>query len=202
MTLIFKYAERDELRDIVECHIAAFPSFFLSTLGSRFLCCFYAFFIEDDLANLIVAVEDNRIIGFAAHCIEPKEFFNRLRRTHGPRLLFYALPALIKNPKIVVKKLFRGLFYRGDQVPEIQDAALLSSIGVSPDASGKNVGSQLLARVEMSVVKRGKTLIYLTTDLNNNEATLGFYKKNGYLKHAIFRQSDDRIMLRMLKQLV
>lgn len=117
-------------------------------------------------------------------------------------MLWYALPALFSNPITVVKKLIRGIFYRGDQVSEIDGAALLSSIGVSPTVSGKNIGSKLLAEVESCVLRSGKNKLYLTTDLDNNIATLGFYRKNGYLEHSRFKQSKGREMLRLIKQLV
>ena len=201
MSVIIRAAEDADLKLVVGCHLEAFPSFFLSLLGPKFLSCFYKSFVAYEDAELLVALEENHIIGFAAYATEPKIFFSKIKREKGIELFWYALPALFKNPVVVVKKLYRGIFYRGDQDSQIDDAALLSSIGVSPMASGKRIGSKLLAEVESRVVQSGKNKLYLTTDLNDNTATLNFYGKNGYSEHSKFRQSDDRYMLRLIKQL-
>lgn len=202
MSVNIRVAEETDLYSVVKCHLEAFPFFFLSLLGSKFLESFYKAFIYDDNAGLLVAVEDEHIIGFAAYAIEPGAFFSRLKYKKGVQLFFYALPALFKAPITVIKKLFRGVFYRGDQPSEIVGAALLSSICVSPDSSGKQVGSKLLAKLESRLKQNGITELYLITDLNNNASTLGFYKKNGYLEHSRFRQSDERYMLRLIKYLL
>lgn len=202
MSVIIRGAERADLQLIVECHLEAFPTFFLSMLGPRFLSCFYKFFICNKDSGLLVALENNNIVGFAAYVMSPNTFFSRLKRKEGISLFRYALPALFKSPFQVTKKLFRGVFYRGDQVSEIHNAALLSSIGVSPRASGKSIGTKLLTEVELRIVQCGIRQLYLTTDLDFNDATLGFYRKNGYSEHSRYRQNRDRRMLRLIKQLV
>lgn len=202
MSVIIREAEEVDLQLIVKCHLEAFPSFFLSLLGPKFLNCFYEAFICNKDAGLLVALERNTVVGFAAYVMNPNTFFSQLKQEKGIRLFGYALPALFKSPIKVMKKIFRGIFYRGDQVSEIHGAALLSSIGVSPLAAGKSVGTKLLTEVEACIVQSGIKQIYLTTDSDNNDATLGFYRKNGYSEHSRYKQSGDRSMLRLIKQLV
>lgn len=201
MSVQIRKAYITDLNSIVSCHKSAFPLFFLTLLGPNFLRCFYSSFIESKDAGLLIALESDEIVGFAAYSTVPSIFFGRLKKNRGIALFWYSIPALVRHPVSVTKKLIRGVFYRGDQVQEIHDAALLSSIAVSPKAAGKHIGSKLLAEVENCVTKAGLARIYLTTDLNDNSATLSFYKKNGYHEHSRFIQNDRREMLRLIKDL-
>lgn len=197
--LSIRTAKSTDLDSIILCHQKAFPDFFLTLLGTKFLRCFYNEFINDDQAQILVIEVNSEVAGFAAFSMRPKIFFRKIKKSKGFQLFFYALPALMKRPLLVAKKLIRGVVYRGDQASGLDDSALLSSIAVNPTYSGRKLGSELLLAVEESLNKERIKSIYLTTDLIENDATRGFYRKNGYIEHSQFEQTDGREMLRLIK---
>ena len=79
--------------------------------------------------------------------------------------------------------------------------AELFSIGVSPMYQGKGVGSLLLAETERLVSKRDGTTISLTTDKNDNDSAISFYKRNGYEIMYEFIAFPNRPMCRFIKRL-
>lgn len=194
-------ADERDLSSVVDVHMRAFPHFFLTLLGPSFLKVFYKFFITHNCGWLVVWENKGTIAGFAAFTDDPDVFFAELKKQKGFLLFLKMLPILFKKPKIVLRKLFRGLFYRGDKVEDIKNGGLLSSIGVSPDQAGKNIGSLLLQDIEVRLLNSQCQSIYLTTDAYDNEITIHFYEKNGYRVHSRFRQSRNRTMLRLFKSL-
>lgn len=198
---MIRLADESDLPSVVDVHMKAFPHFFLTLLGSSFLVSFYKFFITHEEGLLVVWEDEGTVAGFAALTSAPDTFFSDLRKRKGFLLFCKMLPIFIKQPKTVLRKLSRGIFYRGDKVEDIKNGALLSSIGVFPEFSGKSIGSSLLQYIEHHLSANKCQLIYLTTDAYNNESTLGFYEKNGYRVHSRFRQSGNRTMLRLCKAL-
>jgi len=51
--------ETKYIQDVVKVHIDAFPSFFLTFLGPRFLREFYSSFLVDDAGVGFVAIDDS-----------------------------------------------------------------------------------------------------------------------------------------------
>jgi len=129
--------DRASIPQIVALHIAAFPGFFLTSLGPRFLRLLYAGFANEPKGICIAAEEKGVIIGFAAGTTAPDVFFGRLLRRQGWRFAIAAIPGLLRNPGFVARKCFGALFYRGEQPTGLANAALLSSLAVSPAYEGK-----------------------------------------------------------------
>lgn len=61
------------LPEVVSVHQEAFPGFFLSALGARFLNEFYRSFVTDDLGVGFVAIDNpnGQVLGFVAGPINP-----------------------------------------------------------------------------------------------------------------------------------
>lgn len=191
-----------DLRAIVDVHVKAFPGFFLTLMGKSFLKELYSGFLREDEGFLLVADDGaGKILGFAAGAKNPEFFFQVLKKKRALFFVLAATPAIIRNPIPIFKKLWGALFYRGDNPNKIGAAALLSSIGVDPNYSGRSIGGSLLMETEELVRGSGCRYLYLTTDANGNEAVVGFYKKNGYEIESSFLQSKEREMLRFIKKL-
>lgn len=200
MSLI-RFANQDDIKSILTVHEHAFPGFFLTILGKSFLSKFYNSFLEHPKGGLLVYVSGQRVEGFAAFTTNPCEFFYDLKRRHGFGLAVRMIPALLIHPVITLQKLIRAIIYRGDSGDAMEGYALLSSIAVIPEANSKGIGSSLLKVMECHLKDYQVKFVYLTTDCKNNDVTLGFYNKNGYVVHSKFKQSGNREMFRLTKSL-
>lgn len=193
---------RATLKDVsvvAKIHTIAFPGFFLTTLGDSFLRELYSGFANQSSGIFVVAEDDDKIIGFAAGTTEPDIFFTKLRKKRGFYFLLKAIPALIKNARVVFKKLVSSVFYKGDTPAELSGGTLLSSIGVIPSLHGGLVGSALLDDFEKIAFSQNAAFIYLTTDAIGNERVNAFYVKRGYSVESQFMQQSNRPMLRYVK---
>lgn len=199
--LNFRSATMQDLEGIVDVHFNAFPDHFLTKLGRGFLLEMYAGFLNVSSGIILVAVTSNCVVGFAAGSSSPDVFFSRLRKDRFVYFLFHAIPALIRQPNLVIKKLIGAATYRGDKPDSVSDAALLSSLAVRVDYSGRHIGASLLKEFERVMEMSGENNIYLITDKIGNDKVNGFYKKNGYVIDAEFCNQPSRPMLRYIKRI-
>jgi ribosomal protein S18 acetylase RimI-like enzyme len=192
-------AQQSDIKEIAQLHEKVFIGFFLTSLGRQFLHELYAGFAARPHGILLVAREDDVIVGFAAGTTQPQKFFSGLRRQRGVFFLLKALPAILRNPIPVARKLISAFFYRGDPPASNASGALLSSIGVAMEYRGQALADRLLDSFERKVAEDGNGRIYLTTDAANNERVNAFYRKNGYSVECQFTQNGGRSMLRYIK---
>ncbi len=183
-----------DMKKVVDIHIRAFPDFFLTFLGSRFLREFYKSFLYDDQGIGFVAVENGRTLGAIVGPFKPAGYFKRLLLRKWYAFCFASIGAVLRKPA-VIKRLFRAVFYRG-QAPQGQDRALLSSIAVSPDTQGKGVGKALVMKWLDAVSARGGKGAFLTTDVENNNVVNSFYHSLGWKLESTYETSDGRKMNR------
>lgn len=189
-----------DLDRVVDVHVQAFPEFFLTRLGPRFLRLLYQGFIEDKSGVMLVAEDGTTILGFAAGTTSPDRFFSRLRR-YGLSFLAASSIALLRSPILVTKRLAGAVLYRGEAPSTLPAAALLSSIGVLPTAAGRGVGKALLAQFADRVRAAGCRHVYLTTDRDGNEAVNRFYESSGFALESTFVRSGNRRMNRYVLDL-
>lgn len=197
----YRQATLTDLDAIVTVHVQAFEGFFLTKLGRGFLTEMYLGFLSQTDGCLWVAVDDTQqVIGFVAGTVAPDHFFATLRRHRAFYFLWHAIPAVLRQPMLVIPKLYAALFYRGDQPAQLVGGALLSSIGVLPQYVGQAVGLGLLHQFEQVVWQKQQPFIYLTTDALNNHRVNQFYQRQGYQVESTFLQSGQRHMFRYVKQ--
>jgi ribosomal protein S18 acetylase RimI-like enzyme len=189
----------DDVIAVAKIHSVAFPNFFLTTLGDRFLRELYSGFLNHSSGIFFVADEAGNVVGFVAGTSSPDSFFPAMRQRRGLFFLINAIPAVLRNPMTVIRKLYTAIFYSGDKPVELENGALLSSLGVMPMALGKNVGRELLAQFESDAFSRGAEFVYLTTDEIGNDRVNAFYRKCGYHEESRFLQQAHRPMLRYVK---
>ncbi len=182
--------------NIVDVHIKAFPDFFLTFLGPKFLKEFYNSFIVDEQGIGFVALENDKLLGAIVGPFQPAGYFKRLLMKKWYAFCLASIGAVLKKPK-VIKRLFRAVFYRGESPPDGQ-RALLSSIAVSPDAQGKGVGRALVSSWLNEVKLRGGEGAFLTTDAENNDSVNGFYQKLGWKLESTYNTPEGRKMNRYI----
>jgi GNAT superfamily N-acetyltransferase len=173
-------------------HVAAFPDFFLSRLGQRFLREFYAGFVADPDAVTAVALDrDDVVRGVVVGSLRPTGFFARLLKRRWWAFVLASLALILRHPTHL-PRLLAAVRYRGD-VPLDVDGALLSSICVAPDSQGTGLGRRLLRAFEHSVDKHGLAA-YLVTDRDGNEAANSFYRSNGWRLAGTYDTPQGRAM--------
>jgi GNAT superfamily N-acetyltransferase len=186
---------QEQVDAVVSLHLNAFPDFFLSILGPRFLREFYVSFLMDQAAMAFVAcAERDEVVGAIVGPLDPHGFFSRLLRRRWWAFCLAALATALSHPSIVAR-LIRALRYRGD-VPKGSVRALLSSVAVAPSAQGRGVGKALVLRWLEEARRRGASGCYLTTDADNNRAVNGFYLSLSWILESTYTTPEGRKMNR------
>ena len=193
-------ARKEDVASIVEIHLKAFKNFFLSSLGGNFLKFYYTCFIKNTDSVVLVAKEEDKIVGFAAATVLCEGFNAALIKQNIFSFSLLGLRLLVTKPKALVR-LACNITKKSDEVQTVEDYAELYSIGVAPDCQGKGVGRELLIRVEQELLEQNVEKLSLTTDYYNNNSAIGFYESMGYHVLYVFTAYPERKMYRMIKNL-
>ena len=193
--MIVKKIDSEHIDKIVEVHMNAFPDFFLTFLGPKFLKEFYQSFLVDDAGIGFMALEDDNALGAVVGPLVPDGYFKRLLKRRWFAFCMASLGAVLKKPS-VTGRLFRAVFYRGESPDSGPKRSLLSSIAVSPDAQGKGVGGALVKAWLDEAKSRGSKGCFLTTDKDGNEAVNNFYQKLGWILESSYETPEGRKMNR------
>jgi len=198
---VYRHALFHDVKSLVELHQAAFPGFFLTSLGHRFLRLLYRSLVDAESGVCIVAENGQGVLGFAVGTTEPDAFFKTLLRKQGLSFAVATVPALLRHPAFAVRRCLGALCYRGEKPKAFPKAALLSSLAVSPDAARQGIGRELLDAFCNEVTRRGGHAVYLTTDASGNDAVNQFYEKCGFHCVDTFERPGRRRMNRWAKTL-
>ncbi|WP_194727113.1 GNAT family N-acetyltransferase [Noviherbaspirillum malthae] len=196
-----RFANEGDLKEVVKVHVAAFPDFFLTTLGPAFLEVMYSAFLTAPGKVFMVDESDGRLQGFAVGVFKSTGKDRKLAIKFFARFAVAILPVLMRSPiKILHKILGQLLTDRGQ--PEMPEGSIvLRSIAVLPETKGTGVGERLIKSFEITAKQTGARAIALTTDATNNERTIAFYFKHGYSVHQEFMQDKVRRMLLLIKNI-
>lgn len=178
--------------EIVDIHMDTFTGFFLTFLGKGFLRHLYTGFIEHSESDVIIAVEDNKLLGFCAFSEDLSGFYKYLIKTKLVYFAWYALGAFIRKPKVLFR-LLRAFTYSSESKRD-ESYIELSSIGVLPSEKNKGVGSEMINY--LYGISNGEKFDYikLETDRDNNEGANHFYKKNGFVLDHSYETPEGRGM--------
>jgi ribosomal protein S18 acetylase RimI-like enzyme len=192
----FRRACVTDLPSIVSIHRQAFAGFFLTRLGPVFLERYYRLVLEQPDGILIVALQQNEVIGFAAGFASSAKFYSELKKRKFS-FAMASLPSLLRSPGIIRRLLLDFREVRTHALPtqvlkEYQGE--LSSIGVAPGWSRRGIGRGLLDAFIVRARELGLKVITLTTDADGNDAVNEFYRKAGFGLSRTFMQGDQRPM--------
>lgn len=198
-SILVRPARPEDIQQIVQVHLEAFPGFFLSRMGPRFLHLLYAGFFDHASGIILVACPSNNhtiVQGFVAGTTQPQGFFSHLFRRYWLSFVLASVWPLLRNPNLVLIKLWSALFYRGETLLDQPDAALLSSLGVLPQVQGRQLGQHLVNAFLVHAQTRGAPAVYLTTDQSNNTKANQFYIKLGFVLVGTCKRPHGRILNR------
>jgi GNAT superfamily N-acetyltransferase len=186
---------RGHIDQTVDIHLQAFPEFFLSSLGPRFLREFYASFLVDPAGMGFVACgRGGQILGAVVGPLNPRGYFKRLLRRRWWAFGLASLNIVVRNP-LCLRRIARAVLYRGEP-PSGANRALLSSVAVSPSAQGRGVGKALVIAWIEEARRRGASGCYLTTDAERNDGVNEFYRRMGWMLESSYITPEGRRMSR------
>lgn len=180
-----------DLVEIAALHYRAFPRFFLSSLGERFLYELYLAIVEDPTGIVLVERTGGVLRGFVAGTVQPTAFYRRLALQRSWHFALAAIPAVVRRP-LIVPRLMRAFGRATTAHPA--SCALLMSIAVDPASQGHGVGGALI-RSFISVCRtRGVRSVMLHTDRLDNMAVNDFYSRHGFIVQRAFVTPERREM--------
>lgn len=199
--LIIREGRLDDIDSIVDVHVAAFPDFFLTTLGSKFLGVMYRIFLSSSENAFVVCEMDGRLAGFAVGLMKSSGADFRLAFRFLPELVLALMPSLLRHPLHLGRRIFSRLIKDEGRISIPRDALILRSLGVNPEMRRNGVARRLLGAVEEIAKNKNAKSIALTTDAVQNEHAVQFYVTQGYQELGRFKQDNLREMLIMIKYL-
>lgn len=180
------------VKSIAELHKKAFPAFFLTQLGLPFLRTLYAGYLEDPDSGIIVAEENNQLIGFIAYSNDYPRFYKGLMKNHLLKFALCSVCAAIRHPSFIKRLL--GAFKKSESVVKNERYVELASICVDPKIESRGVGSSLIDFLKNIVDFNTYAYINLETDADENEVANRFYLKNGFKLERVFATAEGRRM--------
>lgn len=193
-------ATNDDLVAIVAVHEKAFPNFFLTSLGPGFLKLYYSSVMKHDDGVLLVCNNEERVIGFCAGTLLSAGFNTHLIKANLWAYMMTSLKLVFTRPKSLLHLMKNMSKEESSQGDDGQYAELLS-IGVDPTVQRSGGGTAMLKALEEEVKTRGGKKLSLTTDFNDNEKAIAFYKSLGYEPWYDFVTYPNRRMYRMIKEM-
>lgn len=197
-------AQPSDIAQMVQVHLQAFPGFFLTLMGPRFLRLLYNGFLNHPTGISLVACaqgKPSQVLGFVVGTTQPQGFFLQLLKQRWLAFGLASLWPLLRKPNLVFVKLWSALFYRGESLPDQPNAALLSSLGVYPAAQGQQIGQQLVNTFLAHAQTAGASAVYLTTDQSDNTKANQFYTRLGFKLAGTCKRPHGRILNRYLIKL-
>lgn len=186
-------ADPAEVVDVVDLHLEAFPQFFLSSLGPRFLGLFYQGLIDCPSGILLVArSQSHGPTGFVGGAVDESAFFKWLLDNRRVEFLLEAAKLGVRHPN-KIPRLWRAR-RRDASAASFPEPASLLTIGTHPTARGTGVGRSLLLAFEEQLLEAGSLSYHLTTDAYENEVANRFYAANGMERAGRLSTPEGRVM--------
>lgn len=192
MTSAVHKMQEQDIQQVIQIHLLAFPLFFLSFLGRHFLKELYLAIIQDSSGIAYTYLSQGKLLGFVAGTVNPKGFYKRLLRIRWWRFACAGVGAALRKPSII-PRLVRA-FSRSEEEDVHDHCAMLMSIAVSPEAQGMGIGKELVKAFLIEVKNRGLDEVNLTTDRLANDATNSFYQNMGFHMARTYTTPEGREM--------
>ena len=179
---------------VVEVHLAAFPSFFLTFLGPRFLKELYRGILGDPSGIAFVVEADGSCRGFVAGTADPSGLYGRLLQRRLLGFAWAAVIPVIRRPSIA-GRLLRAFAKSKEASESGTGRAELMSLAVLPESQHQGLGARLVGQFVAEARHRGARSVSLTTDAEHNESVRHFYETLGFRETRRFTTREGRAML-------
>lgn len=194
MTSVEEVGQYDKkiINAITVLHLDAFPDFFLTKLGKRFVRLLYKCYLKDDESGIIIAKDGDGIIGFIAYSKNYPSFYKKLIKKHVVKFALCSIGAAIKHPSFIKRLL--GAFRKSDEVKKTEKYVEIASICVDPKKSRKGTGTLLIDYIKNNIDYSVYKYINLETDADDNDKVNNFYVKNGFTLERTYTTREGRKM--------
>lgn len=190
-------AKPQDIKEIAALHLERFASFFLSSLGKGFLEVYYRSFLAYP-GLLLVLEEEGSMKGFASGSYINRSLYKTLILKNFWSYTKAGLVLVLTKPKALFRIMSNLKSAGGEQMTYSE---LLSIATVK---NKKGYGVVLLQAFEnhIKAAHQGEEVnISLTTDVDDNEKAVAFYRANGYEVAHVFEGYENRKMYRFLKNI-
>ena len=144
---------------VARLHISGIPTGFISSLGLGFVTVLYEAIAKDENSFGIIAVEDDKVIGFVAFSTNLSKLYKYVALKKGFKFGFILAKKMLSFQNI--KKVWANLLYPSKMKKmNLPDAELLSIV-VSPDGRGRGIAKQLTEAGFEECRKRNIDKVYL-----------------------------------------
>ncbi|HEX7123252.1 MAG TPA: GNAT family N-acetyltransferase [Gemmatimonadaceae bacterium] len=178
---------REDLVEVTELHLLAFPRAALTSLGKEAVLRYYQWQFEHQRElYATVAVVHGRIAGFslAGRLLHPLTGYLKDHRR-------YLLGATLRHPSLLANPIFRDRVMLAVKKLRPRRARSASrregprfgvlALAVHPDFQGYGIGQALLDDAECEARRLGVSRIGLTVRLDNDQA-IRFYERQGWCR--------------------
>jgi len=182
---------------MVKCHLDAFPGFFLSAMGPRFLRRYYGIYLEYSKGIVLVAESERQLVGFIAGFQDPASYYAKMSESRFS-LGLAAVVALFGRPTAIRRALFnqRRVQSESSTHATTDEDARIGMLAVHPSAQGGGIGRKLVEEFIAVAKSRGVHRIDLTTDAVGNDSVNAFYQRIGFQIIDTFLSGPTRQMHR------
>lgn len=175
-------ASKKEAHQIAKIHKQEINQGFLSSLGVNFLKVFYQAIVSSPYSFIIVAQENDKIIGFVAGCTNIKKFYGYFLKKYFWVASSILLSKIFKFSNL--KKIIEVLLYpHKESKNNIPDTELLS-IAVIQEFHGQQIALKMFEKF-VEEIKNKKINVFKVVVGEKLKRAIGFYEKMGFKFHSI-----------------
>jgi hypothetical protein len=178
---------------IVLMHEKAFPNFFMTLMGRRFLAAYYSIVLKyKGSISLISFDKYAEPSGFAVGFIEPSFFYMILKENYF-RFILPVFLGILRRPFLIIN-IFRGVLrvIKSKKRVNSDYTCELASIGAVKKGGG--IGSMLLKNFVAEAIKKGASNVSLTTDRYNNDSVISFYRSFGFVDSGSEKRGNREML--------
>jgi ribosomal protein S18 acetylase RimI-like enzyme len=170
-------ATEGRLREISDLHRASIPSGFLTSLGQAALSAVYRAVIRSPHAFMLVALQDDRCVGFLAASLSTRRVQLDIMATSWRQLA----PAVLRqglSPRVWLGIAELLMYTAKSRQRVATPAAEILNFCVDPSCRGAGIGGELLREMVREYARRGTREITIVTGAGQREAQR-LYEREG-----------------------
>ncbi len=175
-----RLAKKNDCQEIAEIHFQEIKYGFLNQLGKKFLSYFYMAMITSPNAFLVVAEEDDKVIGFISGCTNLNKFYKDFVRQYTFKSFLILLKKIFSFS--IFKKVFEVMSYSQKEEKDLPQSELLS-IAIIKEYQGQGIAQKLLEKFVLEMKTREIKKFRVIVGENLPQANK-FYLKSGFVFHS------------------
>lgn len=165
-----------DFQRLAELHLESITDGFLTSLGDRFLRAMYAAIAKSAYADLLVAREEGRIVGFICSSSSLSRVYRDFVISAGPGVWLVMATRVLRFSTFrrIVETAFYPVSRGADHAGDVE----VLNFCVDVDQRGRGVGQQLFSALVASLSVRGAQTLKIVTGASQDSAQR-FYQSAG-----------------------